>query len=108
MKGIALFFIAVFIGLCIYAVNECDIKETSYIVTVKSKEAVSTKESHYYLIYCKEGVFKVDDNMFKGVFNSSDTYNEIEPGRSYLVTCTGFRNNFWSMYPNIIKIKSND
>lgn len=74
------------------------------IATVTDKER---HENGYYLIFCEdmEGntiVFKNDDTLLRGKWNSSDMYSEIKIGETYLFHLNGYRNEFWSFYENIL------
>ena len=77
------------------------------VATVTDKER---HESGYYLIFCKdlEGntkVFKDDDTLLRWKWNSSDMYQEIEIGKTYLFHLNGYRSEFWSFYENILSFE---
>jgi len=44
--------------------------------------------------------------FFKGKFNSTDLYNQLEPDKKYKIETTGNRIQFFSLYPNINKIEN--
>ena len=74
------------------------------VATVTDKER---HEDGYYLIFCEdmEGntkVFKDDDTLLRGKWNSSDMYQEIKIGETYLFHLNGYRSQFWSFYENIL------
>lgn len=79
----------------------------AYTVTVKKTERVTKVTGSgedisvpsYYLVFTDKGVFRIEDQLFFGKFNSSDLYGELEPDKTYRITTTGFRNGFFSMYP---------
>ena len=84
----------------------------TYTVTIKKTERVTkaTKNGEdlsvhsYYLVFTDKGVFRIEDQLFYGKFNSSDLYGELEAGGTYRVVTTGFRSGFLSMYPNIVSV----
>jgi hypothetical protein len=43
-----------------------------------------------------------EDSLVFGKFNSSDVYGRLQVGHKYHVKTVGYRNNFFSMYPNLI------
>ena len=62
-----------------------------------------------YLIYCKDAtdnvsVYKIEDSLMQGKFNSSDIYASIETGKTYTFLIRGIRNEITSNYPNIVRI----
>lgn len=82
----------------------------TYTITVTDKERVTYSESGKYLIYSttSDGETKVlenTDNLFRGKFDSSDVYAELEVGKTYEVTVVGYRFGFANWYENIIDFK---
>lgn len=75
------------------------------IVLVKDKWVKRTEERDLYMIGTENEVFKIEDNLFIGKFNSSDLYNQIEIGKQYKIKTTGVRNNFMSWHRNINSIE---
>ncbi len=71
------------------------------ITTVSTGKSTESK----YLIFTDDEVFEESDEMFRGKFNSSDVYNELEVGSVYRVKVIGFRIPFLSMYRNIIEVE---
>lgn len=71
------------------------------IIYVKKKERVQDK----YLFFCQQDVYESTDSFVMWKFNSSGIYNKIEEGKTYKVTVVGWRNEFWSLYKNIIKVE---
>lgn len=61
------------------------------------------KGSSIYRVYSSCGVFNVEDAPFVGQFNSADTYGSIQIGHTYRFTTYGYRNGFFSVFPNITK-----
>ena len=77
------------------------------IVTATVTDKHPSPNSGEYLIFCKDSsgetlVFRNEDSLIKGKFNSSDFYGQIEVGKTYNFTIVGSRVPFLSMYPNII------
>lgn len=79
-------------------------------ITVKSKERIV--ESHgetttsKYLVGTQGEVFENTDDLFLGKFDSSDLQNTLDPDSTYTVEVIGWRIPFFSMYRNIVEIKS--
>lgn len=76
-------------------------KDRSISVESDGEGNVSSKTNHR--VYSSCGVFTVDDAWWLGKFNSSDTYSQIEVGGTYNFDKIGFRNGFFSMFPNILE-----
>ena len=71
--------------------------------TVETKQATGTKSGNLYLLYTKEcGQLQIADSMLQGKFNSTDTYARIKEGQSYYFDTVGWRNGFFSAYPNVL------
>lgn len=62
----------------------------------------------YYLVYTDKEVFKLEDSLIFGQFNSSDIYGMLTEGKTYKFKVIGWRIPFLSMYRNIIGIYSVD
>jgi hypothetical protein len=60
------------------------------------------KNGHQYLVFTDRGVYKDTDNFWAGKFNSSDLYNQLRPGQTYVCHVHGTRNHFTSNYPDIM------
>jgi hypothetical protein len=58
-----------------------------------------------YLIYTNRGVFRNDDARWFLKFDSSDFYGNLEKGKTYDLKVYGWRIPFFSMYPNIVRMK---
>lgn len=86
-------------------VHAVTVKKTEQVTKVTGNgEDISVRS--YYLVFTDKGVFRIEDQLFFGKFNSSDLYGELELGKTYQITTTGFRNGFFSMYPNIVSISN--
>ena len=84
-----------------------DIQEEGFVD--KSPIPVSIKKTEKILNQMKKSVCKIkrkeiSDLLFKGKFNSTDLYNQLEVGKTYKVKTTGKRIHFLSMYKNINEI----
>ncbi len=62
----------------------------------------------YYLIYTDKEVFKIEDSLIFGQFNSSDVYGMLAEGVTYKFKVFGLRIPFLSTYRNIIGVYSTD
>ena len=71
---------------------------------VNDKQATSKKDggNNYILFTDNCGQLQVADDWINGQFNSSDTYAKIKPGSSYTFQTVGWRNGFFSAYPNVL------
>lgn len=75
------------------------------IILVKDKWVKRVNDRDLYLVGTENEVFKIEDNLFVGKFNSADIYNKIEIGKKYKIKTTGTRSSFMSWYRNINKIE---
>ena len=85
-----------------------------HIETVKiiKTESISTKNGHRYLVYTEDlkthqpKVFSVEDLMFIGKFNASDTYAKLamNKGKICKLLVSGHRVHILSAYPVIRKV----
>ena len=102
MKKVLFILIAILITGCNY------VNEDTVTVTVRDKAVKYAKESSVYLIYTDKGVFKIEDQLFFGKFNSSDIYGDIAVGKTYKIETYGFRIEVFSEYKNIYSIVEYD
>ena len=63
-----------------------------------------TAEDAYMVVDTNNNTYEITDLLFIGKFNSTDIYNRLTIGQTYIVEVTGVRNNFMSWYRNINKI----
>ncbi len=70
-------------------------------IEIQDKWVKNNSKSSDYLISTDKGVYKVSDLFFIGKFNSSDIYAQLEKGKTYKITSTGYRIQFLSLYKNI-------
>lgn len=103
--GITLFALAGCSDLEVNTISTSEIQEEDEIITVTDKWIKRTDERDLYLVGTENEVFKIEDNIFIGKFNSSDIYNKIKIGSKYRITTTGARSTFMSWYRNINTIE---
>jgi hypothetical protein len=76
---------------------------------VEGKERIVKKSGDdiesFYLVYTDKGTFKLEDDMFRGNFYSSDVYGKLKQDSTYKFKTAGYRIGFMSEYPNIIEVK---
>lgn len=82
--------------------------ETTKIVKVtKTETKRSGSVSDKYMVFTNKGVFVNTDSYIKWKLNSSDVQNILtqaeKSGDSVKITYYWIRNNFFSMYQNILK-----
>lgn len=68
--------------------------------TVVDKERMP--EGSKYLVYTDKEVFENSDTMWQGKWNSSDLQGALVRGCEYELKVKGFRNNFLSIYRNVL------
>lgn len=97
------------IGLAIYFSTIEYQHEETIGITVKDKYIKRSSDDDIYLVVGDNGeTYKIEDLLFKGKFNSTDLYNQLEIGNKYKITVTGLRLQYFSMYKNINKIEKVD
>lgn len=62
--------------------------------------------SKYLVVDTENNTYQITDLFFKGKFNSTDLYNQLEINKKYKIETTGKRIHYFSIYPNINKIES--
>jgi hypothetical protein len=67
-----------------------------------SKGNTSTTTTQAKLVYTSCGVFTVDDNLFLLKFNSADTYGSLGEDETFDLEVIGWRNGFFSWFPNVL------
>ena len=68
-------------------------------------ESSGDKIESFYLVYTDKGTFKLEDDLFRGNFYSSDVYGKLRQDSTYTFKTSGYRIGFVSSYPNIIEVK---
>jgi hypothetical protein len=59
----------------------------------------------YYLVYTDHGTLKLEDDILRGNWRSSDIYGSLRADSTYTFQVSGYRIGFTSSYPNIIEVK---
>lgn len=78
-------------------------------VKIEDKERIVEREGNsYYLVFTDQGVYKLEDDLFFGNFNSSDWYGKLKRDSTYTITTVGWRIGFLSSYPNIVKVQDSN
>jgi hypothetical protein len=77
-------------------------KQVTFTVSKSERVVNSSGEGARYLVYTNKGVYENTDSFWNGKWNSSDLYNQIQVGKKYSCDTTGWRNGFFSWYPNLI------
>ncbi len=101
---IGAFFIVVGYFAIATDLNEASHQETK-IITIAEKVAAHGDSGKYLIIDTNESVYQVTDSLFLTKFDASDRYAAIHIGKTYQVVIGGYRNHFFSWYPNILSIK---
>ena len=79
--------------------------EQTISIEVKEKYVKNYSDnSKYIVIDSNENAYEILDTIFRLKFNSTDLYALLDVGKKYVITTTGYRIHFFSMYPNIHKI----
>lgn len=107
IAGIVLGFIVLaIIGGAIYLSTIEYQNEETLEITVKDKYIKRNGDTDIYLVVSESGdTYKITDLLFKGKFDSTDLYNQLDIGKKYKITVTGIRLQYFSMYKNINKIE---
>lgn len=108
MRNILVACIAIGLVILLFGCFTFDyMNEQTTTCTVEDKwvKRPSSGSNELYLVSCGDTVYKVDDLLFKGKFNSADIYASLKVGKTYEITTTGFRLGFFSEYQNINSYK---
>lgn len=100
--GVAATMVVGYAGAVIAYVAQSD-EKTEF--TVNEKVVKAGNKSSKYLLMTDNGVFENTDSITRWKWNSSDVYNDIKTGCKYEATVFGFRNNFLSMYQNVVDVQ---
>lgn len=105
-KGIVIALVIIIVGAIVLKVATIGYSNKEVIaIEVKDKYIKRDNKSDIYMIVDTDNnTYQISDLFWIGKFNSTDLYNELEIGQTYLVEITGVRNQFLSWYPNINKI----
>jgi len=107
-KGIIILVVAIIIGGIVFNISAYNNVET-VTAKVEGKERITENSGDniesFYLVYTNKGTFKLEDDMFRGNFYSSDVYGKLRQDSTYTFKTAGYRIGFLSSYPNIIEVK---
>lgn len=98
---IIIIFLSVFFIACIEYANN----EVSEIVVKEKYIKRNGEEDRYIIVTENNDTYKITDLIFKGKFNSSDIYNQLEIGKKYKIKTSGYRIPFLSEFKNINKVE---
>lgn len=108
MRGIIILVAALIIGGIIFEIKSYNTVNT-ITAKVEGKERITEKNgdqlNSFYLVYTDKGTMKLEDDMFRGNFYSSDVYGKIKQDSTYTFKTSGYRIGWMSSYPNIIEVK---
>lgn len=82
----------------------------SDVITITKEERIDKGRNHYYLVWGideneNDVVYKIDDVILLGRWNSSDIYGELKVGKTYSIKYDGIRFGLFSWYKNIYEIE---
>lgn len=104
--GIGALFVVVAACVGIYAFLWYGTADTK-TCTVTEKQATAKEGGTNYILFTKEcGQLQIADDMLLGNYNSTDVFAGIKEGTTYHFETVGFRNGFFSAYPNIDEVQS--
>lgn len=94
--------------LCMFGLNIFKSLAThrNETITINKTERIAEDKSARYLVFTNKGVYENTDSFWNGKFNSSDLYNQLEAGKTYECDVIGWRNGFFSWYPNLISCEA--
>jgi hypothetical protein len=108
IKLIAVLAVALIVGGIAF-----EISSYGHVNTIEAKvegkeritQSVGNTIESFYLVYTDKGTFKLEDDMFRGNFYSSDVYGKLKQDSTYKFKTAGYRIGWMSSYPNIIEVK---
>ncbi len=80
----------------------CVVDSKERYTSFSSSKDNGTTSKQNKLVYTSCGVFNVDDNLFLLKFNSADTYGSLSEGDTFDLEVVGWRNGFFSWFPNVL------
>jgi hypothetical protein len=109
MRTFIFIVVGLIIGLIVFNITSYFHTQT-FTAKVSGKERVTEQSSNnsfdsYYLVYTDHGTLKLEDDIFRGNWHSSDVYGSLRVDSTYTFKVSGYRFGFFSMYPNIIEVK---
>jgi hypothetical protein len=108
MRALIILVAAIIIGGIAFEIKSYNTVNT-ITAKVEGKERITEQSGNtvnsFYLVYTDKGTFKLEDDMFRGNFYSSDVYGKIKQDSTYTFKTSGYRIGWMSSYPNIIEVK---
>jgi hypothetical protein len=107
-RGIIILVVVFIIGIIAFDISSYNNVQT-ITAKVEGKERITEssgdKIESFYLVYTDKGTLKLEDDLFRGNFYSSDVYGKLNLDSTYTFKTSGYRIGFVSSYPNIIEVK---
>lgn len=101
---VALLLVVLFSVLVVWPTSYAADQTRTCTVTEKDRTSNTNGQSSMRVYTDECGVMEVGDVFFRGIFNSADTYSDIEVGRTYDFRSVGFRVPLFSVFPTIIEV----
>ena len=104
---IFLILIIVFFGGMLFTniIKYTNEQEIEILVKDKYVKNNSKGNDKYLIVDENNNTYEITDLFFKGKWNSTDLYNQLENNKKYKIKTTGKRIQFFSMYPNINNVE---
>lgn len=93
------------VGIVAYNASYASSGDTYVTCKVNDKDRGgdrNSQNSHYRIYTDNCGVLINEDSFFKGKHNSADVFNQIVVGKTYKFHIYGWRNQWFSDFPNIL------
>jgi len=107
-RGIIILVVVFIVGIIAFDISSYNHIET-ITAKVEGKERITEQNGKtidsYYLVYTDKGTLKLEDDLFRGNFYSSDVYGKLRQDSTYTFKTAGYRIGYMSSYPNIIEVK---
>jgi hypothetical protein len=107
-RGIIILVVVFIVGIIAFDISSYNNVQT-ITAKVEGKERITEssgdKIESFYLVYTDKGTLKLEDDLFRGNFYSSDVYGKLRQDSTYTFKTSGYRIGFASSYPNIIEVK---
>jgi hypothetical protein len=107
-------YLILMLTVCVLSLSGCGwftpVEVVTKVTGTETKRGSGEGAKDKYLAFTKAGVFENTDSYYHWKFNSSDVQNKLieaeKTGESVKLTYYWIRNNFFSMYQNIIKVEA--
>ena len=102
MKKVVMMLVIATMMFCLTGCTDYMNEQTIQCV-VKDKwiKRPSGSDDELYLINCGGTTYKISDLLWKGKFNSADIYGNLEIGKKYELSISGYLWSYFSEYQNI-------